>query len=142
MSLSIKKKMSFLINLLSDKKVQKNYFIAGSRFGDVVSYLYMGESSNFETLFSRWSKWEHEYLQRGYRSISLDDFIDSGGYGKPIDHLLGIKRQENEDPISHSEKFLVEYKRNHPYPSIDFNSLKNKEVVHLEYMLPSTKNSR
>lgn len=90
--------------LLTDKKVQARYVDAGAEFGNAISYLpAVGECVGYERLFSNWAFWEREYARRGYRTVSFDDFVDLGGYGKSIDELLGIKREVNEEPTLHSE---------------------------------------
>lgn len=97
-------------NLFSDKFVTRRYLYTGGNFGDAVSYApVLGECVGFEELLNRWAKWEKEYAERGYRTVSLDDFIEYGGYGKPIDKLVGVKRQENEDPVLHAETYRRVY---------------------------------
>lgn len=97
-----------LIWLLPDKMVEKKYIKAGAAFGDAVSYIYMGRCVGFEKLFENWRKWEAEYARRGYHTVSLDDFIEYGGYGKTI-KKLGIKRQQDEKPVFHAEIYRQKY---------------------------------
>ena len=82
---------------LSDKEVEANYVEAGSDFGDAVSYGYLGECLGFDGMFLSWARWELEYSKRGYRTLSLDDFIDHGGYGKPLEGL--DKKRELDEQI-------------------------------------------
>jgi len=102
--------MSFIKKLLRDSTVEKKYVKSGAIFGDVVSYLYMGECIGFEGLLNTWAKWEQEYAERGYRTVSLDRFVNLGGYNKSIDDVIGQKRELEEEPIFHAqiyrEKFL------------------------------------
>lgn len=97
--------MSLLKRLLSDKSVQQKYIDAGASFGDAVSYSYAGEVVGFQEMLKNWEAWEEEYARRGFRTISLDAFINFGGYGEPIDHILNKKRDEKEQPILHAKKF-------------------------------------
>lgn len=85
--------------------VKWRYVNAGADFGDAVSYDFLGECVGFDKLFKRWAGWEREYARRGYRTISLDAFIGFGGYGEPIDNLVGVKREEGEEPIYHADHY-------------------------------------
>lgn len=93
---------------LSDKQVEKRYAEAGRVFGDAVSYIYMGECVGFEGLLAKWAKWEKEYAKRGYRTIPIDDFIEYGGYGKSLTGL-GMRWEQNEEPIFHAEIYREHY---------------------------------
>ncbi len=93
----------------NDNQVTSRYVRAGSRFGDAVSYLYMGECIGFEKLFDKWGVWEQEYARRGFRTISLDDFVSHGGYGTPIDPLVGQRLNVGESPVFHAQLYRDEY---------------------------------
>ncbi len=41
---------------------------------------------------------EEAYANLGYRIISLQNWVDYGGWGVSIDHLWLVKRQKNERP--------------------------------------------
>ncbi len=86
---------------LSDKEVENYYIEAGAEFGDAMSYDYLGKCHDFDSFFLDWARWELEYSKRGYRTISLNDFISYGGYGKPLKGL-GVKRKEGEQIILYS----------------------------------------
>ena len=108
--------MSLLKKMLPDNWVEKSYLAAGAEFGDAVSYIFMGEGYDFKQLLKKWESWEEEYARRGYRTISLDRFVDLGGYGRPVSDLIYKKREEKEEPIFHSkiyrEKFLGKVPKN------------------------------
>jgi hypothetical protein len=127
---------------MNDQNVEKKYVSAGAQFGDAVSYLYMGECIGFESMLNRWADWEQEYVERGYRTVALDDFIELGGYGKSIDHLLGQKLEENEEPIFHAQIYRDNYLGKVP-PVINLNKMinGNKNLKVGNYVLPSTKHS-
>ncbi len=93
---------------LSDKEAEMNYIEAGARFGDGVSYLYFGEPLGFDNMFWGWARWEREYSRRGFRTLSLDDFVWFGGYGKALNGL-GVKRAEGEKIILHSDIYKEEF---------------------------------
>ena len=87
------------LNSLSDKQVEEKYVEAGADFGDALSYEYsMGKCVVFDGMCLEWARWEFEYSKRGYRTISLDDFVDLGGYGKPLKGL-SVKRKPKEQII-------------------------------------------
>ena len=92
-----------LLAKMPEQLLKENYLDAGELFGSDVSYLYMGECVGFEDHLDRWAKYESEYANRGYKTISVDKFIDAGGYGKDISNLLGQKRKEGEKPILHAK---------------------------------------
>lgn len=115
--------MLFFKKLLSDKIVEKKYISAGEVFGDAVSYLYMGECIGFEKLFRRWAAWEKEYARRGYRTISLDHFVDAGGWGKSLDTYLGQKLNDGDESVLHAEIYRTKFLG------------KIKPVINLEQMM-------
>ena len=131
--------MRLIRRFFSDSGVEKRYVSAGAVFGDAVSYIFLGESVGFESMLRRWKKWEEEYSLRGFRTISLDRFIDLGGYGKPLDDVINIKREEGEKPIFHAgiyrEKFLGK-----TIAAVDLERMMNGEEVlrWKQYALPST----
>ncbi len=123
---------------LSDSQVTKQYVKAGASFGDLVSYLYMGECVSFEQLLNKWDKWEQEYANRGFRPISLDRFIGLGGYNTPIDDIIGQKRNENEQLIFHAQLYKEKY-LGKIVPVIDLEKMiKAGKSQVSEYTLPST----
>lgn len=126
----------FFVAKLSDKTVEKKYARAGEVFGDVVSYIYMGECVGFKRMLKSWARWEREYARRGYRTLILDAFVDSGGYGMALDGL-GTKRGVDELPIFHAqiyaERFLGKIK-----PIINFEEMKRTRQPQCgTYFLPS-----
>ncbi|MGL5830922.1 MAG: hypothetical protein ACRCZE_02115 [Candidatus Altimarinota bacterium] len=90
-----------------------------------------------------WAEWEFEYVaKRGYRSISLDDFINAGGYGVSLKDKLRIKRQPDEKPIPHSLYYMQGYPRP-PKPVVDLQTLLQPGAKPQmgTYSLPSTEAS-
>lgn len=94
--------------IMSDRRVERYYRQAGEDFGDAVSYLYMGCCVGFDSLLRRWERWEQEYSNRGYRTVSLDDFLASGGYGTDISALFGVKRDVGEVPVLYAQRYRCE----------------------------------
>ncbi len=129
-----------LKELLSDSSVEKKYVAAGALFGGDVSYIYMGECMCFEGHLDKWGEWEKEYSRRGYRTISLDKFIDLGGYNKPINNFIGQKREQGEEPIFHAELYRKEF-LGKISPSINLSQMmEDKKTQFGGYTLPSTEN--
>jgi hypothetical protein len=91
--------MKFLLQLLSDEQLGEKYLEAGCEYGLAIKDLPMGKISNFNLVLNRWSWLEQEYALRGYRTISLDDFICSGEPNKRTNLLLFEKRDEKENPF-------------------------------------------
>lgn len=130
--------MKFLRKLFSDKKIEKKYVQAGTQFGYAVSYIYMGECVGFESMLNKWGDYEQEYAERGYRTISLDKFVELGGYGKNIDKLIGKKRRKNEKPIFHAEIYKEKYLgKVTPVISLE-KMMQDKKPQFGNYILPST----
>ena len=129
--------MKLLSKFLPDFFVEKKYIRAGSAFGDAVSYLYIGECRGFEKLLDNWDFYEKEYSRRGYRTVSLDSFVELGGYGKNIADLLRNKRSEDEEAVFHAkiyrDKFLGRVK-----PVVDIDKMKEEGFQAGTYYLPST----
>lgn len=98
----------FFVRFFSDRQVEKRYVRAGAVFGDAVSYLYMGVCVGFIRRFKTWARWEKEYASRGFRTVSIDAFIEHGGYGKNLSGI-GKKREGGEEPIFHAERYRKEY---------------------------------
>ncbi len=65
----------------------------------------MGEVVGFRENLSSWGLWEEEYARRGFKTINLDDFENANYDMARIKHLLGIKRQEKEEPVFHAKNF-------------------------------------
>ena len=98
------------VKTFTNEEIVTAYVNAGAEFGDVVSYIYMGECIGFADLLAQWEKTEAAYAELGYRTLSIDDFVSFGGYGKSIDDLLKVPRKEGEKAVLHAayyrENFL------------------------------------
>jgi hypothetical protein len=130
--------MTWLRKLLPDSSVETHYVRAGADFGDAVSSLFMGECIGFEKLLTRWGGWENEYARRGFRTVSIDRFVELGGYERSIDALLGRRRVDGEEPIFHakiySERFLGKVR-----PVVDIGKMMaDGQPQSGTYTLPST----
>ncbi|MFH0831247.1 MAG: hypothetical protein V1886_00035 [archaeon] len=132
--------MKYLLRkLLSDKSVEKNYLHSGALFGGDVSYLHMGECLGFKSHLSNLSRWEQEYAKRGFKTVSIDDFIELGGHGKSISSLLGVKRKPDEKIILHAELYRQHY-LGKIKPAIDLGRMmKDGKQQFGTYSNPSTK---
>jgi hypothetical protein len=106
------------------EEVVSQYVRAGAQFGEALSYIAMGECVGFHSMQRKWAQTEREYAKLGYRTLAVDDFIEHGGYGKSIDHLLRVERASAEPTVYHAEVFAQRYKDGFR-PRIDFKSLLN-----------------
>ncbi len=133
----------FFRKWLSDEAVERRYVDAGSIFGAAVSYLYMGECSGFKRLLSKWEKWENEYVRRGFRTLSIDAFIDRGGYGVALEGL-GEKRNELEEPVFHARIYRERYlgKVTPVFNPWNLMEKDGPKVATGNYVLPSTEDAR
>lgn len=122
--------------LLSDKTVKRLYTEAGTTFGDAVSYLYMGECVGFREMLEAWRKWEKEYANRGYRTVSLNAFVNAGGYDVSLQGL-GEKCVDGEEIVLHAELFLEQHAEPIP-PAVDMERLLDGSVQIGSYEVPST----
>ncbi|MBI4151646.1 hypothetical protein HY496_01635 [Candidatus Woesearchaeota archaeon] len=132
--------MKFIRALFSDSTVEKKYVHAGAIFGGAVSYLYLGERTGFKSLLNKWAKWEEEYASRGFRTVSLDRFIDFGGWGVPIDDVIGQRRANGEEAIFHAQIYRTEF-LGKVAPAIDLEKMMRDgepQIVVGTYRLPST----
>jgi hypothetical protein len=91
--------------------VVEQYIRSGALFGEALSYLYMGECVGFHSMKERWAKLERAYAELGYRTIPLEDFVEYGGYGKKIDHLVRVRRAHGESAILHAVTFHERYEQ-------------------------------
>lgn len=114
----------FFRRLLSDDSVTGAYVTAGAEFGYDVSYLMAGKFFGFEKRLQNWQRWEQEYAKRGFRTISLDDFIRIGGYGDSSDELEGVRREKNEKPVFHAAIY------NDNYLHVDPDDLYTVDDIH------------
>ena len=120
-----------------DEAVQR-YIDTGAAFGSAVSFIYMGQCVGFDALLLDWEEAEQAYARLGFRTLSLDDFVDYGGYGK---QLLGLKvlRDEGEDPVYHA-RFYRDNFLDKIDPVLDFNKMQETgEAQFANYAVPSTK---
>ena len=121
----------------SDANVVRKYLAAGGRFGDAVSCLYMGECIGFGKLLDTWAFWEREYARRDYRTVTLDEFVSYGGYGKPIE-TLHVGRRKDEPAILHAERYRDRY-LGKVVPAIDMDAMMRDGQPQIgTYAIPST----
>lgn len=122
----------------SDQDLLNNYVEAGAIFGSAVSQLYMGECIGFDKLFRKWEKLEKEYINRGYRAISLDSFVEHGGYGEEIDHLYLVKRAPDEKPFYHAKIYREHFLGQVP-PALDLEKMmEDGKPQYGNFYVPST----
>lgn len=124
--------------LLSDEKVSKRYTKAGLEFGLAVSYLYMGECVGFSSMLNKLEKWETEYTKRGFRSIPIENFTNTAGWGHP---LIGVNEKLNpgEKPVSYTKVYRENY-LGKIEPAIDIDAMiANPQITTGTFAIPTTK---
>jgi hypothetical protein len=126
---------------LSEKakeKIAQDYHDASARIGDALSYSYMGKPIGFEKMLAKWEKTEKIYADAGFRTISLDRWINYGGWGKTIEDVWMKEREENEEAILHSEIYQKVY--NEPSREPDIQKLLDGEAETISgtFYVPST----
>ncbi len=103
-SIIVFKESDWWLNHKSDSALFEDYTLAGAEFGDAVSYIYLGECVGFESILRDFEMWEQEYARRGYRTISIADFVDYIGYGKPLPFVL-VKREASEEAVLYGKLY-------------------------------------
>ena len=94
----------------TDSGVTKKYVSAGKALGFAISLLAYGESIDMQKRIARLVGWEGEYVGRGFRTISIDDFTQAAGWKENIADLVGVKREEGEEPIFHAQEYQENYR--------------------------------
>jgi|AGTN01.1.fsa_nt_gi hypothetical protein len=124
------------LNRFSDKKLLERYIAAGTQFGDAVSMIYMGECIGFGDLLKEWEITEDLISKRGYRAISLDDFVGHGGWGKSLPPIK--KRAINEKVYLHAAFYRKHYLGKMQMSSAIKDALEGKASAGY-YEVPSTR---
>ena len=126
-------------SLPDDKSIVDRYVKAGMDFGDAASDVgTWGECVGFDGLLNKWEDSEEAYAGRGYRTLSVDAFIDVGGWGKP---LVGLRERRDlgEEPILHAAYYREHYLGKVPAVLMQsFEVLEKGQVFSGTYNLPST----
>lgn len=123
----------------SERRVVRRYLKAGAEFGNAVSYIYLGECVGFDSMLSRWENAERDYVNLGYKAIALDDFVEHGGYGVNIDHLVRVPLN-GEEPVYHAGLYRVGFLHKIPSAGVIEKVLRTGKPCSGTYTLPSTKN--
>lgn len=122
---------------MSDEQVENNYVKVGTFIGYIISDAYMGEALGMKRKVTKWINWEQEYSNRGFRTVSLDRFIDLGGYGELIDDVIGKKRDSDEEPIFHARIYKEEY-LGKIQPIFDFRKMVQERKLQIRTWIASS----
>lgn len=121
-----------------EQRIINKYLDIAVAVGDMISYVpTMGECIGFSRYVNLWEKAEIKYAKLGYRTISVDDLINAGGYGYDISHLVKVKRNSGENPIFHSTLYK-EYYLGKIMPALDMNSIMTGDIQFGTFTMPST----
>ena len=107
--------------------VTKEYVSAGKVLGADISMLAYGEAVGIQKRIRRLVGWEREYAGRGFQTISIDDFTQAGGWGEDIAKLVGVKREEGEEPIFHAQEYQENYITPPAWAGVAFAAFKTGE---------------
>ena len=78
-----------ILKLYTDNFLRKRYRKAGLIYGEAISYAFLGKCLGYDAIRDRFIKLEKEWVRRGFKKISKDDWVSAGGYGSvDIDSLL------------------------------------------------------
>ncbi len=94
---------------MTDPEVMRKYHIAGGDLGEMVSYGFMGECLYFKNYLAAWERWEKIYAARGFRTIPLKEFVDSGAGFTPAPNGLGVHRSPGEVPVFYAVIYRKKY---------------------------------
>jgi len=125
------------VRVFRDDEIIEAYVLAGAEMGSVVSMIYMGECVGFDRLLDQWQLTEKAYSGLGYRTLSIDDFVSFGGWGKSIDHLVRVPRKEGETEVFHAAYYRQRYHRK-MFISEAIGKAFQGEVAMAQYEMPST----
>ena len=94
---------------LRHEYVIEQYLRTGAQFGDALNRLYMGECVDIADVKKRFAQLERRYASLGYRTITLDEFVEYGAYGRSLHHLLRVPRDLGEAAVYHADRLEAEY---------------------------------
>jgi hypothetical protein len=121
----------------SDEDVTAEYIRAGNIFGLSVSDVgSMGEHLAFEDDLDAFERAEEAYAAKGFRTLPIDDFVASGGWGHPL-RGLSVRREPGEPAVYHGRYYRDHY-LGRVSPAVDFTALIGGSLVEGSYTTPST----
>lgn len=125
--------------VFTETEITNRYLDAGADFGDAVSQIYMGECHGFEKLLAEWEKFEVAYAELGFRTLSVDDFVEVGGWGKdPTSFGFRIRRNPGEDAVFHARYYRENYLARNSQENVVARVFESGKPVYGTYEIPST----
>lgn len=125
------------VRAILNEEIVERYVLTGTQFGDALSYIYMGECVGFDDLLKAYEEAEAAYVGLGFRTLSVDDFTDAGGWGMEL-RGLRVPRDVDEEPILHAKYYRAHY-LGRARPVIDFDRMmKDGQPQMGNYAVPST----
>lgn len=95
-----------ILKVLPEAIIEELYFEAGRNFGMVVlDEFFCCKPGDFDKRYKKWRKLEIAYASKGLETISLEDFVDAAFGADYIANKLGIKIDDGEHPVLHSDKY-------------------------------------
>ncbi len=105
--------------LLPAHIVERLYAASLLQFADCVSERNIGRPVGIMQMIEKWLAWEREYARRGFRTVQLEDAVDSVIEEKSLTGLLGQKLLRGEQPILHAEYVKSIGLEDKPFKTID-----------------------
>ena len=91
-------------------EVERAYLTSGAALGEALSYSIYGKIIRLDRKVHRLVQAERAYADLGHRPMSIDAFVELGGWGKDISDQFRQKRAEGEDPIYHARQYQEDFK--------------------------------
>lgn len=87
---------------ITNNDIVNAYVTAGAMMGDAVGMIFMGECIGFGDMLDRWEETEKAYAELGFRTLSIDEFVEFGYKGHDIEHLFRVPRKVGEQSALHA----------------------------------------
>lgn len=78
-----------LLRLMPMWLIRRRYIALGAYVGAAISYHYLGKPIGYDRRKARFDAYEGEWVRRGNYAWTLDEFVDLGGYGRPLPPIGG-----------------------------------------------------
>ena len=97
-------------SMLADANdIESTYLQAGTALGEALSYAAYMKIVSLDRMLGRLVKQEKQYADLGYQPVSIDAFVQLGGWGTDISDQFKQQRAEGIPPIYHALQYQQEY---------------------------------
>ncbi len=95
----------------------RHYLGVGEKVGEILSCSYMGEALGFQELLVALVKYERQYVDSGYRPVTINQWVRFGGWGEE-EPILGVVRDAGELPTYPVAEFSTTYQSPEMHPQL------------------------